>query len=97
MLLLHRVLICACTIISLRSIPFRVDKYVVLLYLYHHGNSHTEEYRSGHNEPHSKCGDGQPSVGSNPTSSAKIAISLVIAALTKAHENTIHDSYTIIH
>ena len=29
-----------------------------------------EEYRSGHNEPHSKCGVGQPTVGSNPTSSA---------------------------
>ena len=30
-----------------------------------------EEYRSGHNEPHSKCGVPQGTVGSNPTSSAK--------------------------
>ena len=29
-----------------------------------------EEYRSGHNEPHSKCGVPQGTVGSNPTSSA---------------------------
>ena len=31
----------------------------------------TEEYRSGHNEPHSKCGVPYGTVGSNPTSSAK--------------------------
>ena len=29
-----------------------------------------EWYRSGHNGPDSKSGDGQPSVGSNPTRSA---------------------------
>ena len=29
-----------------------------------------EAYRSGHNGPDSKSGDGQPSVGSNPTHSA---------------------------
>ena len=34
-------------------------------------SENTEEYRSGHNEPHSKCGVGQPTVGSNPTSSAR--------------------------
>jgi hypothetical protein len=33
-----------------------------------------EEYRSGHNEPHSKCGVPQGTVGSNPTSSAKKAL-----------------------
>ncbi len=30
-----------------------------------------EAYRSGHNGPDSKSGDGQPSVGSNPTASAR--------------------------
>ena len=30
-----------------------------------------EAYRSGHNEPHSKCGDGQPSASSNLAASAK--------------------------
>ena len=30
-----------------------------------------EAYRSGHNEPHSKCGCPQGHVGSNPTASAK--------------------------
>ena len=30
-----------------------------------------EAYRSGHNEPHSKCGVPQGTVGSNPTASAK--------------------------
>ena len=30
-----------------------------------------ELYRSGHNEPHSKCGCPQGHVGSNPTASAK--------------------------
>ena len=30
-----------------------------------------EVYRSGHNGPDSKSGDGQPSVGSNPTASAQ--------------------------
>ena len=30
-----------------------------------------EEYRSGHNGPHSKCGSPKGLVGSNPTSSAK--------------------------
>lgn len=29
-----------------------------------------EEYRSGHNGPHSKCGSPKGLVGSNPTSSA---------------------------
>ena len=29
-----------------------------------------EAYRSGHNEPHSKCGSPQGLVGSNPTASA---------------------------
>ena len=31
-----------------------------------------EEYRSGHNGPHSKCGSPKGLVGSNPTSSANI-------------------------
>ena len=31
-----------------------------------------DRYRSGHNGPDSKSGDGQPSVGSNPTLSATL-------------------------
>ena len=31
-----------------------------------------EAYRSGHNEPHSKCGCPQGHVGSNPTASVRI-------------------------
>ncbi len=33
-----------------------------------------EEYRSGHNGPHSKCGSPKGLVGSNPTSSATIGM-----------------------
>ena len=33
--------------------------------------AYVEAYRSGHNGPDSKSGDGQPSVGSNPTASAR--------------------------
>ena len=32
---------------------------------------YTEAYRSGHNGPDSKSGNGQPFVGSNPTASAR--------------------------
>ena len=35
------------------------------------GRKRVEEYRSGHNGPHSKCGSPKGLVGSNPTSSAK--------------------------
>ena len=37
---------------------------------------HVERYRRGHNGPDSKSGDGQPSVGSNPTRSAMFHRSL---------------------
>ena len=51
---------------------FTVDLYGSHMLEYQSNGIYKEEYRSGHNEPDSKSGVRQRTVGSNPTSSAKI-------------------------
>ena len=48
----------------------RLTKQVLQAIIVERLTAYVEAYRSGHNGPDSKSGDGQPSVGSNPTASA---------------------------
>ncbi|MDF2505283.1 MAG: hypothetical protein K0R06_2777 [Clostridium sp.] len=59
---------------------FVLDK---LILLFNRSLQIMEEYRSGHNEPHSKCGSLPGHVGSNPTSSANYNLNRKLLNLTK--------------
>jgi hypothetical protein len=62
------------------SVPSREEQYYFFLVAKKRKISYNnivdwEAYRSGHNEPHSKCGCPPGHVGSNPTASAKKDVS----------------------